>query len=104
MVKNLILFESLGSKWSECRHQELWDPDKKQVLFLVSDLCECPEDAIIGRALYDGEDVSSFIETGMRYSREGYSSINLTYVEVPENEDMDEYIEEYLSKWKETLS
>lgn len=97
MIKNLILFDNLGDEY---RHQELWDPDKGQLLFSVSDLWECPEDAIIGRALHDGEDASSLIEAGMRYSKEGYSSINLTYVEVSENEDMDEFIEGYLEGWK----
>lgn len=97
MVKNLILFGNLNG---ERNHEELWDPDKKQLLFSVSDLWECPENAIIGRALHDGEDASSLIETGMRYSKEGYSSIDLTYVKVSEDEDMDEFIEGYLEGWK----
>lgn len=98
MIKTLILFDNLSD---ECRHQELWDPNKKQLLFSVSDLWECPEDAIIDRALHNGEDASSLIEIGMRYSKEGYSSINLIYVNVPEDEDMDKFIEGYLEGWKQ---
>lgn len=101
MTKTLILFDNLSEEYG---HQELWDPDKNKCLFSVSDLWESPEDAIIGRALHDGDDAYSLIEAGMRYSKEGYSSIDLTYVMVPEGKDMNEYIEQYLSKWKETQS
>lgn len=52
MLKTLIAFEE-SSDWEGIYHQELWDPDKRTCLFSVSNLWECPEDAIIGRGLFD---------------------------------------------------
>lgn len=46
MLKTLIAFNQ-GDIFEEVAHQELWDPDEKYCLFSVSNLWECPEDAII---------------------------------------------------------
>lgn len=93
MKKILILFEN-------SYHQELWDPSTETNISSVSDLYECPEDAIIGRSLIDCNDVSRFLRLGMKYRDEGYGSIELEYVTIPDEDDADEFIEEYLEGWK----
>ena len=64
--------------------QELWDIDDRKKLYGVSDLSECPEDAIIGRALLSGEEVLDLVELGMSYSKMGYDEIEYNYLECPE--------------------
>lgn len=68
MLKTLIAFNQ-GNIFEEVAHQELWDPDEKYCLFSVSNLWECPEDAIIGRDLFDSYDAEILIEHGMKWAR-----------------------------------
>ena len=99
MTKTLIVFEE-SSEWEGVFHQELWDPDKKSFLFSVSNLWECPEDAIIGHALHNSQDARLLIELGIEYAKEGYDSITAIHVKCPHDEDLEEFIENYLNKLK----
>lgn len=99
MTKTLIVFEE-SSEWEGVFHQELWDPDKKSCLFSVSNLWECPEDAIIDRALHNSGDARFLIEHGIEYAKGGYDNIKAIYVECPSDEDLEEFIENYLNEWK----
>lgn len=47
--------------------------------FSVGNLCECPEDAIIGRDLFDADDYIRAVKTGMRLAQEGYTDIDVKY-------------------------
>ena len=47
--------------------------------FSVSNLCECPEDAIIGRDLFDADDYIRAVRAGMRLAQEGYTDIDVEY-------------------------
>ena len=76
--------------------QELWDIDDRKKLYGVSDLSECPEDAIIGRALLSGEEVLDLVELGMSYSKMGYDEIEYNYLECPEDIELDGFIQDYL--------
>ena len=82
------------------QRQELRDIEKECPIFGVSDLWECPEDAIIGRALHDADDATNLIKIGLRYASEGYSDIKVIWEDCPE-EDIEEFVEEYIKKWKE---
>lgn len=99
MLKTLIAFNQ-GDIFEEVAHQELWDPDEKYCLFSVSNLWECPEDAIIGRDLFDSYDAEILIEHGMKWAREGYDGLYIKYVACPRDEDLEEFIENYLNEWK----
>jgi hypothetical protein len=99
MLKTLIAFNQ-GNIFEEVAHQELWDPDEKYCLFSVSNLWECPEDAIIGRDLFDSYDAEILIEHGMKWAREGYDELYIKYVACPRGEDLEEFIENYLNEWK----
>ena len=84
------------------QRQELWDIEKECLIFEVCDLWECPEDAIIGRALHDAGDAFDLIEIGFKYASEGYTKINLIWADCPKDEELDDFAEEYIKKWKET--
>lgn len=99
MIKTLIVFEE-SSDWEGIYHQEIWDPDKRTCLFSVSNLWECPEDAIIDRALHNAGDARFLIEHGIEYAKEGYDSIEVKYEECPKDEDIGDFIDNYLDKWK----
>lgn len=94
MKKHITLFEK-GSLFGDSR-QELWDIDDRKELYGVSDLSECPEDAIIGRALLSGDEVLDLVKLGMNYSKMGYDEIELKYVECPEGKTLNKFIKEYL--------
>lgn len=85
-----------------CHSQQLWDIEKECPIFGVSDLWECPEDAIIGRALHDAGDAFDLIEIGFKYASEGYTKINLIWADCPKDEELNDFAEEYIKKWKET--
>lgn len=91
MKKHITLFGK-ESLFGDSR-QELWDRKK---LYGVSDLSECPEDAIIGRALLSGEEVLDLVELGMSYSKMGYNEIEYNYLECPEDIELDGFIQDYL--------
>lgn len=94
MKKHITLFGK-ESLFGDSR-QELWDIDDRKKLYGVSDLSECPEDAIIGRALLSGEEVLDLVELGMNYSKMGYDEIEYNYLECPEDVELDGFIQDYL--------
>lgn len=99
MLKTLIVFEQ-GPAIDETEYQELWDLENKTCLFSVSNLWECPEDAIIGRGLFDSYGAEILIERGMEWAKEGYDSLYVKYVMCPKDENLDKFIENYLNEWK----
>ena len=94
MKKHITLFGK-ESLFGDSR-QELWDVDDRKKLYGVSDLSECPEDAIIGRALLSGEEVLDLVELGMNYSKMGYDEIEYNYLECPADVELDRFIQDYL--------
>lgn len=94
MKKHITLFEQVSLFGDS--HQELWDIDDRKELYGVSDLSECPEDAIIGRALPSGYKILDLIKLGMNYSKMGYDEIEYDYLECPKDDDLDEFIQNYL--------
>lgn len=94
MKKHIILFGKESLFGGSC--QELWDVDDRKKLYGVSDLSECPEDAIIGRALLSGDEVLDLVKLGMNYSKMGYDEIEYNYLECPEDVELDGFIQDYL--------
>ena len=95
MKKHITLFGK-ESLFGDSR-QELWNIDDRKKLYGVSDLSECPEDAIIGRALLSGEEALDLVKLGMNYSKMGYDEIEYDYLKCPEDDDLDEFIQDYLN-------
>lgn len=52
-----------------------------EINFRVHDLCECPEDAIIGRDLFSGYDFIKALELGIQLAQEGYTKLDINYIE-----------------------
>lgn len=63
--------------------QELWCEAKgeKHQVFSVSNLSDCPEDAIIDRDLFSARDFIAAVKYGMRLAEAGYTSIDVVEVE-----------------------
>lgn len=55
------------------------DPDVN-LSFRANDLCECPEDATLFRALFNGWDYIETIELGMKLANLGYDSIEVEHI------------------------
>lgn len=75
MKKLLTLYEESD----ECgvNAQEVYDKENGKSLFWCNNLSECPEDAIIGRDLFDAGDFIGAVELGMKLAKEGYDDIEL---------------------------
>lgn len=56
-------------------HQAVIDPDSNKVVFYVSNLADCPEDAIIGRDLFDAHDWLKAVEFGIGLALKGYTGV-----------------------------
>ena len=54
-----------------------WDHDDFHGNFSVHDLCECPEDAIIGRDLFDANDFIYAVRFGMDLRDKGYTDLQI---------------------------
>lgn len=55
-----------------------WDYQDNKGSFFVSDFTFSPEDAIIGRELFDAYDYKDAVELGMKLGREGFYKIALS--------------------------
>ncbi len=77
-----IKLEEYIDKYGDCYGQELWSEDEN-IHYLVSNLSECPEDAIIGKDLVSAYEIADFIELGMELTKKGYDKI---YIETIKKE------------------
>lgn len=62
------------------------DPDIS-VHFKAYDMCECPEDAMLNRDLFNGDDYIEAIELGMLLANLGYDSIEVEHLTGDADED-----------------
>ena len=76
-MKKKIIFNIIEDCYEGERYHKIVDKDDNTVLFSCSNLSECPEDAIIGRDLFDGEDYINALKLGMKLAEEGYTEIEL---------------------------
>lgn len=70
-VKVLALVDE-EDDWGMCS-QEVYDGGSQ--LFRVYDLTDCPEDAIIGRDLFDAYQWLKAVRYGMELAKQGYTSV-----------------------------
>ena len=74
-IKYLVLEES-GNDYEGVTYQELYDDSKEtSISFCASNLCECPEDAIIGRGLFDACDYVDALNRGIELAKMGYDKV-----------------------------
>lgn len=97
-MEKVLLF--IHHEAEDCQRQELWDMEKECLIYGVSDLWDCPEDAIIGRCLHDADDALDLIELGLDYASKGYSGIEVIRENCPYSEDTEEFAKDYIKRWK----
>lgn len=56
-------------------HEKVIDPDTGKAVFSVYNLADCPEDAIIGRSLFDAHDWLRAVKYGIELARQGYTDV-----------------------------
>lgn len=54
-----------------------WDQDNFKGNFIVYDMNDCPEDAIIGRELFDADDFIYAVRFGMDLRDKGYTDLQI---------------------------
>lgn len=54
-------------------YQTVKDPDDNKTMFHVYNLAECPEDAIIGRDLFNAHEWLEAVNEGIRLGQMGYT-------------------------------
>ena len=60
------------------RRQKVWSNNEdEKVRFSVSDMTEWPEDAIIGRDLFDANDFIAALKLGFAIAKRGYDCITV---------------------------
>ena len=60
-------------EYGEVFYQKLYDKEEQVTFFTVSNLNECPEDAIIGRDLFDAADYIKSVRRGIKLAKQGYT-------------------------------
>lgn len=58
------------------RYQEIFN-NEEHIRYSVCNLNECPEDAIIGRDLFDVDDYIKALKLGIELARKGYTDIKI---------------------------
>lgn len=89
MKYNLFVFYNSTS-------QALYNSDGYE-LYIISDLWEVPEDAIIGRSLVSAGEIVEFISKGIDLANKGYDDLEVKYIEVPDNEYVEDYAYEFFN-------
>ena len=56
-------------------HHMVTDPETGKEVFSAHNLADCPEDAIIGRDLFDAYDWLDAVKFGMELARQGYVDV-----------------------------
>lgn len=76
----------------EGRRQEVWSSNHDEdVWFCARDLNETPEDAVIGRDLFDAQDFIEAVRLGFRIAQRGYDGIEIVeepWEEAPQDESV----------------
>ncbi len=57
-------------------YQKISDKENN-INFSVGDLCECPEDAIIGRSLFDVDGYVNALNKGIELAKKGYMKVEI---------------------------
>ena len=68
-------FSEDKNMWGDIYYQKLYDKEERVAFFTVSNLNECPEDAIIGRDLFDATDYIKAVKRGIKLAEQGYTDV-----------------------------
>ena len=76
--------------------ESLYDVDSQKLLYSISDMWDCPEDATIDRALQSAYDATNLIQLGIKYHIEGYDKIEIA--RACTDKDVEEFIDDYFKQ------
>ena len=76
--------------------QQLYDIDSQELLYSISDMLDCPEDATIDRALPSVYEAITLIQLGIKYHIEGYERIEIARAYT--DKDVEEFIDDYFKQ------
>lgn len=80
MSKNLTVYFADNDDWENHAQSVTCLDEDIPMNFYVHDLSECPEDAIIGRDLFDGEDYIKAIKLGIQIASMGYTGVGVEHI------------------------
>lgn len=69
-----VRLEEYINEYEGCRYQSVTSEDEN-INYSVSNLDECPEDAIIGRDLFSADEYIGALKFGMELAKKGYDNI-----------------------------
>ena len=76
--------------------ESLYDEDSQKLLYSISDMWDCPEDATIDRALPSAYDATNLIQLGIKYHIEGYDKIEIA--RACTDKDVEEFVDDYFNQ------
>ena len=78
MKVKTYVYEEDGEQYDDYYRQYLYDPDDDmRQVFCVYNLTDCPEDAIIGRELFDVGDYVKALNKGIELAKAGYDRVEI---------------------------
>lgn len=66
-------------------------------IFRAADLTDCPEDAIIGRDIFDGHDFLAAVDLGYKMAQDGYK-LNMNVIEAKSEEEFEKLCADQLTQ------
>ena len=76
--------------------ESLYDVDSQELLYSISDMWDCPEDATIDRALPSVYEAITLIQLGIKYHIEGYDRIEIARAYTDKN--VEEFVDDYFKQ------
>ena len=93
-TKRLLIVTS--SSWDDINTESLYDVDSQELLYSISDMWDCPEDATIDRALPSVYEAITLIQLGIKYHIEGYDRIEIARAYT--DKDIEEFVDDYFNQ------
>lgn len=91
-TKRLLI---VTSYYYDISTESLYDVDSHKLLYSISDMWGCPEDATIDRALPSVYEAITLIQLGIKYHIEGYDRIEIARAYT--DKDIEEFIDDYFN-------
>ena len=77
MILPVTISTLMDDEWT-VGYQRVTSPVDPRIYYSVCNLCECPEDAIIGRDLVGAHEWLDAVRLGMQLAREGVTELEVT--------------------------
>ena len=92
-TKRLLI---VTSSCCDINTQQLYDIDSQELLYSISDMWDCPEDATIDRELPSVYEAITLIQLGIKYHIEGYDRIEIARAYT--DKDIEEFVDDYFNQ------